>query len=163
MIIQIAAIANDNVLGRDNKMLWHLPKDFKRFKELTMGKPIVMGRKTFESLPGVLPGREHIVITTQSNYQVPEGVKTSNSLKAALDYAKSKSEDVYVIGGGEIYRQAMPFTDKLELTWVDIDVEGDTTYPDIWTNEFSKTCSEFHHQDEKHSADFEFATYVRIK
>src|SRR5690606_2145801 len=106
----------NNALGKDNQMLWHLPADFRRFKALTSGHHIIMGRKTFESLPGMLPSRTHIIVTRQSDFSVP-GCIIANSLEDAIELAPA-DEDVFVIGGAQIYRQALPIADRVELTRV---------------------------------------------
>ena len=107
----IAAAAENNALGKDNDLVWHLPDDFKRFKNLTSGHPIIMGRKTFESFPKPLPNRLHIIITRQKEYQF-DGCLVASNLEKALSLIP-KNQDVFIIGGGEIYKQALPFTDKI--------------------------------------------------
>lgn len=116
MITLIAAAAENNALGKNNDLLWHLPDDFKRFKALTTGHHIIMGRKTFESFPKPLPNRTHIIITRNTNYH-PNDCIVVNSLEEALDFCKNE-EQTYIIGGGEIYKQSLPFADKIELTRV---------------------------------------------
>nr|AEI30203.1 dihydrofolate reductase [uncultured bacterium] len=110
MVTMIAAVAENNALGKDNKLLWHLPDDFKRFKKLTTGHHIIMGRKTFESFPKPLPDRTHVVISRQPEYK-PEGCIVVDSLEKALAVSPNH-EDVFIIGGGEIYNLAMPFADR---------------------------------------------------
>lgn len=120
-------MANNRVIGKNNQMPWHLPEDLQHFKQTTMGKPIIMGRKTFESIGRPLPGRHNIVITRQDDYQ-PEGV----SVAATFDEAKRLAgnvEEIAVIGGGQLYKQLLPIADKLYLTEINIDVEGDTYFP----------------------------------
>ena len=114
MKILIAATSLNNALGKDNKIIWHLPDDFKRFKELTSGHHIIMGRKTFESFPKPLPNRTHVVITRQKNY-LPEGCIVVNSIEGAFAICP-KNEDVFLIGGAELYKLGLPFIDKIELT-----------------------------------------------
>ncbi len=156
----IAAIAENNALGKDNKMLWHLPDDFKRFKQLTSGHYIIMGRKTFESLPGMLPNRTHVIITRQEDYKA-EGCIIVNSLDQALA-ACPQDDEVFVIGGGEIYKQAITKADKIELTRVhDIAPEADAYFPEFDT-EVWKLAEKVHHpKDEKHKFDFTFETLAR--
>lgn len=161
MTILIAAISENYVLGKDNKLLWRLPKDFGRFKELTTGNPIIMGRKTFESLPKLLPNRTHIVITRQTNYK-PEGVLIAHNLENALKICP-QSSDIYIIGGGEIYKQAMPFADKIELTLVHHDFEGDTFFPEIEESQWEIIYSEIQQPDEKHAYYYTFKTFVRTQ
>lgn len=158
MIIAIAAIGMNNELGKDNQLIWHLPNDFKRFKTLTTGHYIIMGRKTFESFPKPLPNRTHVIITRQKNYTA-ENCIVVDSLKKAIAVCP-KEEDVYVIGGGEIYNQSIDFADKLEITKVFHSFEADTFFPEIDTAKWELVSEEFHAKDEKHAYDFCFQTYV---
>lgn len=159
MVILIVAAAENNALGKDNKLLWHLPDDFKRFKKVTTGHPIIMGRKTFESLPGILPGRTHIVISRRKNY-APDGCIVVDSIENALKITP-KEVGVFIIGGGEIYRQSMAFADKIDLTRVHQNFEADTFFPEINPDEWQLSQSEFHPKDDKHAFDFTFETYTR--
>lgn len=155
----IAAVAENNALGKDNKMLWHLPDDFKRFKQLTSGHYIIMGRKTFESLPGMLPNRTHVIITRQQDYKA-EGCITVNSLDEAIA-ACPQDEEVFVIGGGEIYVQAIDKADKIELTRVHgISPEADAFFPDIDSAKWKLVEKMYHPEDEKHKFEFSFETYL---
>lgn len=158
MTILIAAIARNNGLGKDNRLVWHLPDDFKRFKQLTLGHPIIMGRKTFESLPGLLPGRPHIVVTRQKDFTA-DGVTVVHDIESALE-AVADDQDKYVIGGGEIYALALPLADKLELTRVEADVEADAFFPAIGP-EWKLEQSVHHPSDEKHRYAFTYETYTR--
>lgn len=137
----IAAISTNNVIGRDNKIPWHISEDFKRFKSLTMGHPIIMGRKTFESIGKPLPGRTNIVITRDENYS-PEGAEVVHSIDEAVELAKTKegSDEIFIIGGGQIYSQSMDLADKLYLTIVEQEVEGDIFFPDY--SDFNKVTFE---------------------
>ncbi|WP_026704499.1 dihydrofolate reductase [Flavobacterium soli] len=159
MTIMIAAAAENNALGKDNEMVWHLPNDFKRFKLLTTGHHIIMGRKTFESFPKPLPNRTHIIITRQRNYQ-PENCIVVSSMKEAIEKAP-KNEDVFIIGGGEIYTLGLPFADKIELTRVHAEFEADAFFPELNADEWQLEKEEFHPKDEKHNFDFTFQTFVR--
>lgn len=156
----IVAAAENNAIGKDNKLIWHLSNDLKRFKSLTNGHHIIMGRKTFESFPKPLPNRTHVVITRQSDYKVPEGVKVVNSLDAAIEASKSDSQP-FIIGGGEIYKQAMTIADKIELTRVHSTFEADAFFPEIDTSIWKETSNEFHKRDENHDYEFSFITYVK--
>lgn len=158
-LISIAAIGEDNELGKDNKLLWHLPDDFKRFKTLTSYHHIIMGRKTFESFPKPLPNRTHVVITRQQNYPDKNCIVVK-SIAEALE--KVKDQDLaYVIGGGEIYRQFMEKVDKLELTRVHAKFEADTYFPEIQAENWKLIETEDHPKDEKHKYSFTYETYVR--
>jgi len=129
MISIIAAVSKNGVIGVDNKLPWDLPEDLKKFKEITTGNVVIMGRKTYESIGKSLPNRINIVVTRDKNFFVP-GVLSANSLDSALLKAGG-NKDIFIIGGGEIYKQSMDFVDKLYITEVDMEVEGDTTFPKI--------------------------------
>jgi dihydrofolate reductase len=156
----IVAAAENNAIGKDNKLIWHLSDDLKRFKNLTNNHHIIMGRKTFESFPKPLPNRTHVVITRQHNYQVPEGVIVVNSLEKAIEIAKNDSQP-FIIGGGEIYKQAMPLVDKMEITRVHENFEADTFFPEIDDTNWKVTQNIFHDKDDNHKYDFSFLTYVK--
>jgi dihydrofolate reductase len=159
MITVIAAVAENNALGKENQLLWHLPDDFKRFKTLTSGHYIIMGRKTFESFPKPLPNRTHVIISRQANYQ-PEGCIVVNSLEQAIE-ACPKTEEVFIIGGGEIYRQSIEVADKLDLTKVHASFEADTHFPEIDLSQWQLVFEEHHPKDERHDYAFTFQTFAR--
>jgi dihydrofolate reductase len=159
MITVIAAVAENNALGKENQLLWHLPDDFKRFKSLTSGHYIIMGRKTFESFPKPLPNRTHVIISRQANYQ-PEGCIVVNSLEQALE-ACPKTEEVFIIGGGEIYKQSIAVADKLDLTKVHASFEADTHFPEVDLSEWQLVFEEHHPKDERHDYAFTFQTFSR--
>ena len=159
MIILIAAAAENNALGKDNELLWHLPEDFKRFKQTTSGHYIIMGRKTFKSFPKPLPNRTHVIITRQKNY-LAEGCIVVNSLEDAISISP-KNEDVFIIGGAEIYSQSIETADKIELTRVHCEFEADAFFPEFNASEWNLVFSEKHTKDEKHKFDFTFETYVK--
>lgn len=159
MITLIAAVAENNALGKDNQLLWHLPDDFKRFKNVTTGHHIIMGRKTFESFPKPLPKRTHVIISRQKNYS-PDGCIVVDSLEKAIAVCP-KNEETFVIGGGEIYKQSIAIADKLDITKVHHSFEADTFFPEIDLNEWKLIASEFHPKDENHEFDFTFETYLR--
>lgn len=127
----VAAVARNRVIGRDNDLPWRIPEDLRRFKELTMGGVLVMGRKTYESIGRPLPGRRTVVVSRNPDLEI-EGVEMAPSLEMALEIAGG--DDVFVVGGGEIYRQAMGVADVLEITEVDAEPEGDTFFPEIDPN-----------------------------
>jgi dihydrofolate reductase len=150
MISIVAAIGNNRVLGKNNQLLWHIPDDLKRFKQLTLGHPVIMGRKTFESILSVLgkplPGRTNIVVTRQEyrgRFSVEEGVVRVDSIPDAIEKAKQApgGEEIIIGGGGEIYRQALPFVDKLYLTLIEDEKEGDSFFPE-YESEFTKVTFE---------------------
>ena len=126
----IVAISDTGVIGRDNKLPWRLSSDLQRFKKLTMGHPVVMGRKTFESLRRPLPGRHNVVLTRKPEYPVPDGVLVYPSLEKARTHCEAiNAEKIFIIGGTEIYQLALPKTDILELTHIPVEVEGDAFFP----------------------------------
>lgn len=159
MIILIAAAGQGNELGKNNELLWHLPNDFKHFKTLTAGHYIIMGRKTFESLPGLLPNRTHVVISRQANY-APEGVFMTNSLEAALSQIP-ETEDAFVIGGGEIYQQALAHAHRIELTRVAAQLPADTFFPEIDPTQWELVHEECHPADERHAYSYCFQRYEK--
>jgi dihydrofolate reductase len=158
MITIIAAAGSNNELGKDNDLVWHLPKDFKRFKKLTTGHHIIMGRKTFQSFPKPLPNRVHIVITRNTDYH-PEGAIIVHSMTEALELAKNDPQ-IFIIGGGEIYKLGMKIADKIELTRVNSSFEADTFFPEIPSDDWKLISEEFHLKDEKHKFDFSYQTFV---
>ena len=149
----IVAVADNGVIGSQGKIPWHLREDLQRFKRLTMGHPIVMGRKTWESIGRPLPGRESIVVTRQDGYRA-EGAKVAGSLRDALDLA---GRDAFVIGGGELYREALPLADRVELTRVHAAPEGDATFPPLGP-EWREVAREEHPEG---APPFDFVTLER--
>jgi dihydrofolate reductase len=161
MIIMIAAVAENNALGKNNDLLWHLPNDFKRFKEITSGHHIIMGRKTFESFPKPLPNRTHVIISRQKDFS-KEGCIVVQDLENALAVCP-KNEDVFIIGGGEIYKQFLPFADQLDITRVHNSFDADVYFPEIDSQIWQLSSETFHQKDEKHLFDYSFQTFVRKK
>jgi len=157
----IAAAAEDNALGKDNDLLWHLPDDFKRFKKLTSGHKIIMGRKTFESFPKPLPNRVHIIITRDKNYKIKfDDCIVVHSLEEALNLVENR-ETSFIIGGGEVYYQGEPFANKIELTRVHATFQyADTFFPEIDEKKWKLVAEEYHPKDEKHKFDFTYLTYL---
>ena len=160
-ICMIAAIGENNALGKENDLIWHLPDDFKRFKALTTGHKIIMGRKTFESLRKPLPNRTHIIITRDSTFdpQFPD-ILVVHSMEDALSLAKDEAV-VFIIGGGEIYTLGMPYATTLEITRVHNSFEADTFFPDIAEQDWVLEKQEFHPKDERHAYDFTYQTFSR--
>ena len=156
----MAAIAHGGVIGRDNTIPWRIPEDARRFRELTTGHPVVMGRRTWESLPErfrPLPDRRNVVVTRNPQWRA-EGTERVGSLDEALLLLEDEP-DVYVIGGAEVYRAALPFADELLLTEVEADIEGDTRFPPFDPNEFEETSRERHVSET--GLAFSFVTYAR--
>lgn len=159
-ITMIAAVAENNALGKDNKLIWHLSDDLKRFKNLTKGHHVIMGRKTFESMPKALPNRTNVVISRQKEYTA-ENAHVVHSLEAALALAQ-EDDQPFIIGGGEIYRQGLAFANCIELTRVHDDFEADTFFPEIDTAVWREVWRENHDKDEKHAHAFSFIRYEKI-
>ena len=161
-LIIIAAAAENNALGINNDLPWHLPDDFKRFKQLTTGHKIIMGRKTLESFPKALPNREHIVITRDRSYVPKFDCTIVHSLEDAVAQIVD-NETAFIIGGGEIYKQSMGLATKIELTRVHATVEADTFFPEIPEGHWDLIASESHPKDERHKHSFTFETYIKVK
>jgi len=159
MITIIAAIAENNALGKDNQLIWHLPADLKRFKKVTLGHHIIMGRKTFDSLGKPLPHRTTIIITRNKNY-FQKGCIVVHSLKDALEAAKS-DENPYILGGAEIYKQALEIADKLDLTFVHHQFDADAFFPEIDQSVWKESSREDCEADEKNNYNYSFVTYLK--
>ncbi|AGX45352.1 dihydrofolate reductase [Clostridium saccharobutylicum] len=162
MLSIIVAIAKNNVIGKDNKLIWHISEDLKRFKSITSGKSMIMGRKTFESLPGILPNREHIILTRDKNFKVDsDKVKVVNDLDTLIEKYSNCEDEVFVIGGAEIYKQLLPYAHKLYLTKIDTDFEGDTYFPQINYDEFKSEFTSEKFTDEKNGLNYTFINLIR--
>ena len=162
-VVHVVAMDKNNCIGKGNALPWHISADLKHFKAITQGGVVIMGRKTLESMGRALPNRVNWVITRDAEWQF-EGVQVAHSIEDALTHALtdvqySEKASLFIIGGGEIFTQTLAIADRLELTHVDLDVQGDAHYPKI-SEDFQKVNSE-HHQDEKSLVKFEFATYQK--
>jgi dihydrofolate reductase len=157
-ISMVAAMANNRVIGKDNKMPWHMPADLKHFKKVTMGKPVVMGRKTYDSIGMLLPGRENVIVTRDTAYQVA-GATIVHSLEQAIEHLCAV-EEIMIIGGSNIYTQMLEKADTLYLTFIDLDVAGDACFPD-WGDGWQESESESHLADEKNPHNYRFVTLNR--
>ena len=159
--IIMAAKARNNVIGKDNDLVWHLPADLKFFKQTTKGHTLIMGRKTFESLGNPLPHRDSWVVTRNKDYHA-EGITTFHNLLHALDEAENRKLDtIFILGGGEIYRQSIALADKMIITEVHEDFDGDTYFPEIDPDIWLEVSREEHKADEKNRFDYAFVEYVR--
>jgi dihydrofolate reductase len=160
MISMIAAMANHRIIGADNDMPWHLPADLKHFKAVTMGKPVLMGRKTYESIGKALPGRPNIVITSNESYSLDDATVV-HSIEAAMQKAAAFDE-VMIIGGGSIYESMLSQAQRLYLTFIDLTVDGDTQFPDYEANaNWQELFRETHQKDDKNPYDYTFVTLER--
>ncbi|GAA0814248.1 type 3 dihydrofolate reductase [Colwellia asteriadis] len=170
ILSMIVATANKNVIGKDNDMPWHLPADLAYFKQVTLGKPIIMGRKTYESIGRALPGRRNIVISRDEKY-IPqgkgaEGVDVVTSVEQALALVDGSNgseavDEIMVIGGGAIYKHCLPAAQRLYITHIKADIEGDTQFPDYNDGSWKKVKSEVRSADEKNAYNLEFCIYER--
>ncbi|ACU03635.1 dihydrofolate reductase [Pedobacter heparinus] len=155
----VVAIAENNAIGKNNELLWHLPTDLKHFKQLTSGHTIIMGRKTFDSIGKPLPNRRNIVITRSNSLEIP-GAEVVNNIDQALALCTAEKE-VFIVGGAEIYRQAMDKTDKIYLTTVHAGFEGDAYFPEIDRKKWEEVDNEPHQPDEKNNLAYTFSTLLR--
>lgn len=159
-IALIAAMANNRVIGIENRLPWRLPDDLQHFKQLTLGKSIVMGRKTWQSLPGLLPDRRHIVISRNKQFQA-QGAEVVSSIEQALELL-SDEEEILIVGGANLYEQLLPLADILYLTLVDVEIDGDAFFPE-WNDQDWIAIERVHHPaDEHHAFAFEFVTFKRV-
>ena len=158
----VVALADNGVIGKDGDLPWHIPEDLKHFKTVTMGKPIIMGRKTFASIGKPLPGRTNIVLTSKMDFAA-NGVKVAHSLDEAVEAAQTESpEEIMVIGGAQVYQEALPKADRLYLTYVHKEVEGDTYFPSFDKDEWRETERREAYSDKAQTA-LSFVTLERMK
>lgn len=160
IISLIAAMAKNRVIGKDNQMPWHLPADLGHFKAVTLGKPIIMGRKTYESIGRALPGRKNIIISRNPDYKI-QGCETAVSLEEAIALVKD-AEEIMIIGGGHLYSQAIEFANRLYLTFIELNVDGDTQFPQYEHLILKETRREKHLKDEKNPYNYEFVDFEVI-
>ena len=158
----IVAAAENNAIGKDNDLIWSLPNDLKRFKKLTSGHSIIMGRKTFDSFPGLLPKRKHIVISRNKNISFSDEVTVVNNFEDAIRET-GDDENPFIIGGGQIYELAMDLADKIELTRVHEEFKADTFFPKIDKDKWELINEEFNEKDERHQFSFTYKTYIKIR
>ncbi|BAV95050.1 dihydrofolate reductase [Ichthyobacterium seriolicida] len=157
----IAAVSKNNVIGNDNHLIWHLPEDLKRFKKLTMGNSVIMGRKTFDSLNNTpLKGRRNIVVTRNVSLEKHSDCDIVHSLQEAIELVKDE-ETTFILGGGEIYRQALPMCKKIELTRVDENFQGDVFFPELSPEEWKEIKREDHRADKENKYPYSFITLIR--
>jgi len=160
MISIIAAIGKNGELGKNNDLIWHLPNDLKRFKQVTAGHHVIMGRKTYESLGRPLPNRTNIIITRNADYKA-KGCIIVHSLEEAINAAKEDTNP-YILGGAEIYKQAIQIADYLDLTHVDAALDADAFFPEIDKKRWTEIAREDHFKDDKHQYDYSFVTYKKV-
>ena len=157
----IVAAAENNAIGKKNQLLWHLPNDLKFFKNTTWGMPVIMGRKTFEAVNKTLPGRFNIVITRQQGWNAADVIVATDLNDAIKKAAETNCKEVFIIGGGEIYKQSIETADKIYLTRVHATIDGDTFFPVIDENKWQLTSNQNFTADEKHAFAYSFQTWKR--
>ena len=164
MIAVIVAMARNGAIGKDNDLLWHISADLKRFKALTGGHTVLMGRRTYDSLPKKpLPNRKHLILTSDAGYPVPEGGQRLAGVAACQAYfAAHPSEDIFIIGGGQVYKQLLPYADRLYLTEVQADFEADTFFPAIEAAHWRVTEEGVWTLDENSGLTYRFVDYIRV-
>lgn len=164
IISAIVAVSENNAIGKDNTLPWHLPEDLKFFKRTTLGKPMLMGRKTLDSLPGILKNRLHIVLSSQKNLQLPEGVVLVNTIEEGLNKLKETgSEEVFIIGGGQLFAETMDIIDRLYITEVKTVIEdANAFFPEVDHSHWKLVWEEKHEADEKHAYQYTFKQYERV-
>lgn len=160
VVTLIVAISENNAIGKNNQLLWHLPADLKHFKEITSGHPIIMGRKTYDSIGRPLPNRRNLVITRQSDLTIAN-VEVVGSIAQAISLCNAENE-VFVIGGAEIYKQAIAFANKIYLTTVHENYEADVFFPTLKESEWKEISKEYHQADEKNNVAYTFSTLERL-
>ena len=161
MLSIIVAIANNNVIGKDNKLIWHIPEDLKRFKNLTTGHTIIMGRKTFESLGRILPNRKHVILCNDATLDInDENVEVLPDINLLDKYIQSEEEN-FIIGGATIYKLLMPYASKMYITKINQDFDGDAFFPEIKANEWKIVSKEPGVKNEANPYDYEYVNYVR--
>ena len=161
MLSIIVAIANENVIGKDNKLIWHIPADLKRFKEITSGHKMIMGRRTFESLGRVLPNRKHIILCNDMEMDInDENVEVLDDISKLDKYINSE-EECFVIGGATIYKLLMPYSNKMYITKINQSFDGDVYFPEIKDEEWKEISKEKGIKNEENPFDYEYITYIR--
>ncbi|MFZ4058817.1 MAG: dihydrofolate reductase [Ferruginibacter sp.] len=163
MIALIVAASTNNAIGLNNELLWHLPNDLKFFKNTTWGFPVIMGRKTFEAVNKTLPGRVNIVITRNQDWSAPNVVVAHDIFDAITKAKLENTHPIFIIGGGEVYRQSMPIADRIYMTRVHADLLGDAYFPEIDTTQWELVAEENFPADEKHAYAYAFQTWDKIK
>lgn len=155
----VVAMSDNGMIGQNNQLLWHLPNDLKHFKALTLNKPIIMGRKTYESIGKPLPNRQNIILTNARYLQLP-GCDVVHSVNEALDISEN-AQEIMIIGGGEIYKLFMPLVSTMHITYVHTQLPGDVAFPIFNQNEWQETSRQDFNKDEKHLYDYSFVTLIR--
>lgn len=160
----IAACSRNRVIGINNQLPWNLPEDLKRFRQITSGHAVIMGRKTYESIGRLLPNRLNVVVTRRKDFQVP-GAEVVHSLEEAIEVCRTRNpadEEIFVIGGGDLYRQAMDRADRIYLTLVETEMVGDAFFPEVDRDRFRETANELRPADDRHAFAYRFLVFDRV-
>lgn len=163
LISAITAIAENNVIGRNNDLPWHLPADMKFFRATTLHHPVIMGRKTYDSFKKALPLRENIVISGRPDYRLPDAAVAASLAEAIAQAKRSLKEEIFILGGAQIFAQSLPLLDRIYLTRIHHHFEGDVFFPGIDFSEWKKIKDEYHDPDEKNKYAYSFQTWDRIR
>lgn len=165
LISFIVAVSENNAIGKNNTLPWHMPEDLKFFKRTTMGKPVIMGRKTFESMDKPLPGRLNVVLTTNKGYKAPEGVLVYNNINSAIEHLQQENvEESFIVGGGQIFAETMDLADRMFVTRIACTVpDADAFFPDIDHSHWKRVWQEPHEADDRHKYAYTFEQYDRIE
>lgn len=158
----IAAVSRNGVIGKNNRLPWHLPADMRFFKQTTLGHPVIMGRKTYESFGKALPGRANIVITRQADYRLPDAVVTHSLEEAIRVASQSGPSEIFILGGAQIYRESLPWLNRVYKTLIEGEFEGDAFFPELAPDRWALTAAEFHEADDKNKYAYTFQTWERI-
>lgn len=168
IVSMIVAVAENGAIGKDNDLLWHLPNDLKFFKSVTLGHPVIMGRKSYLSIPDKyrpLPGRPNLVVTRDPDFKLDEDVHIHTSIKSAINHAKElDQEEIFLIGGGQIYEQAIKdgLCDRIYFTDVHAEFEADVFFPKLNASDWTETSRDRHYKDESHKYDYDFVVYDKL-
>jgi dihydrofolate reductase len=158
----IAAVSRNGVIGKNNRLPWHLPADMRFFKQTTLGHPVIMGRKTYVSFGKALPGRTNLVITRQRDYTLPDAIVTHSLAEAIQKASQYDSTEIFILGGAEIYRESLPLLDRIYKTLIDAEFEGDAFFPELDAKQWTMTAADVHQADEKNKYGYTFQTWERI-
>jgi dihydrofolate reductase len=161
IISAIAAVSRNGVIGKKNRLPWHLPADMRFFKQTTLGHPVIMGRKTYVSFGKALPGRTNIVITRQLDYALPDGLVTHSLEEAIHAASQSNPSEIFILGGAQIYRESLPWLDRVYKTLIEGEFEGDAFFPELDPDRWTLTTADFHEADEKNKYAYTFQTWER--
>lgn len=163
LLSAITAVSLNGVIGKDNRLPWHMPADMRFFKKTTLGHPVIMGRKTYASFGKALPGRTNIVVTRQEHYRLPDATVVHSLPEAIRQASQQDTSEIFILGGADIYRQSLPLLDRVYKTLIEGTFQGDAFFPDLDPDQWKMTSEEAHEPDEKNRFAYAFQTWERIK